>query len=64
MSGSKNEFIGFDRIVAAALFINPPGSRLRSKIGTSAAIRGSAVTYGAVFATRRLLIVKSGIFYT
>jgi hypothetical protein len=62
MSGSKNEFIGFDRIVAAALFMNPPGSSSESKIGTSEAIRGYAVSYGDQFTPGRLLIAKSDKF--
>jgi hypothetical protein len=44
--------------------MNPPGSSSESKIGTSEAIRGYAVTYATVFAPGGLLIAKSGTFYT
>ena len=55
MSGSKNELIGFERIVADALFMNPPGARSGSKIGTSEAISGYTVSYREEFTRGRLL---------
>ena len=58
MSGSKNEFIGFDRIVAVALFIESSGFNSESKIGTSEVTSEYAVTYGTEFTRGKLLIAK------
>jgi hypothetical protein len=55
MSGSKNELIGFARIVADALFIESSRVQPESKIGTSEAISGDTVSYRDEFTSGRLL---------
>lgn len=64
MSGSKKELIGLDRMVAAALFIESSGFNSESKIGTSEVTSGFALTYGESSRAVKLLISKSGSFYT